>query len=76
MKQIAAGAIKLGKPLLFVHGDTHTYRVDKPFITQAGETINNLTRLETYGSPMTGWVKITVNQNDPALFRIESGGKY
>ncbi len=76
LKQISAGAIKLRKPLLFVHGDTHTYRFDKPFVTQAGETINNLTRLETYGSPLTGWVKVTVDQNDPALFRIESGGKY
>ena len=74
LKQITEGAIKLGKPVLFIHGDTHIYRVDKPFRNVRNEKINNLTRLETYGSPMVGWVRVTVDQNDPALFRIEPGG--
>jgi hypothetical protein len=76
LQQISEGAEKLGKPVLFVHGDTHTLRIDKPFRNKKNQTIGNLTRLETYGSPTVGWVKVTVDQNDPALFRIEPGGTY
>lgn len=76
LQQISEGAEKLGKPVLFVHGDTHMFFIDKPFRNEKNETIGNLRRLETYGSPIVGWVKVTVDQNDPALFRIEPGGTY
>jgi hypothetical protein len=66
--QIARG---LGKPMLFVHGDTHTYRLDNPFRDAAGVPIDSLTRLETYGSPFVGWVEVTVDPADPALFRFD-----
>jgi hypothetical protein len=70
-----AGAF--AKPVLFVHGDTHLYRIDAPLRNPLdGKRIANATRLETYGSPVTGWVKVTVDQNHPALFRIQSGGTY
>jgi hypothetical protein len=76
LQQISQSAEELGKPVLLVHGDTHTLRTDKPFRNKKNESIGNLTRLETYGSPTVGWVKVTVDQNDPALFRIEPGGTY
>jgi hypothetical protein len=53
----------LGKPVLLVHGDTHNYRVDTPFSDALGVPFIGLTRVETYGSPIIGWVKVTV---DPA----------
>ena len=62
LAQLEAGAARLRKPVLFVHGDSHTYRVDFPF---AGESI---TRLETFGSPFVGWVKVTVDAADPRVF--------
>lgn len=64
VEQLQAGAVRLGKPLLFIHGDTHTYRADTPFAAP-------ITRLETYGSPFVGWVKVTVDPATPRLFAFE-----
>ena len=63
--RVQATAGRVRKPVLFVHGDSHTYRVDTPF---AGTPI---TRLETFGSPFVGWVKVTVDPRMPELFRFE-----
>jgi hypothetical protein len=65
---IENAARKLRKPVLLVHGDTHNYRVDAPFVDALGAPLANLTRVETYGSPIVGWVKVTVNPADPKLF--------
>ena len=66
-----AAAARLRKPLLFVHGDTHMYRVDTPFVDDAGATIPGITRLETYGSPFVGWVRVTVDPSKSDLFSFE-----
>jgi len=58
----------LGKPVLLVHGDTHNYQVDQPFTDATGATIANITRVETYGSPIVGWVKVTVDPAGPRTF--------
>jgi hypothetical protein len=71
LAQVEDSARRLHKPLLFVHGDTHTYRVDTPFKDASGEPIANLTRLETYGSPFVGWVKVTVDPERPDVFTFE-----
>jgi len=55
---------RLGKPILFIHGDTHLYRVDYPFAVP-------IRRLETYGSPFVGWVRVTVDPSKPELFTFE-----
>jgi hypothetical protein len=65
---IENAARKLRKPVLLVHGDTHNYRVDMPFTDALGAPLANLTRVETYGSPIVGWVKVTVDPADPKLF--------
>jgi hypothetical protein len=71
---LVAHALAFGKPVLFVHGDTHTYRVDHPFNDPAtGIAIGNLKRLETFGSPRTNWVKVTVGASDTQLFSIRPG---
>ena len=36
-----------------------------------GTPIDNITRLETYGSPFVGWIDVTVDPSDPRLFRID-----
>ena len=52
------------QPVLVIHGDTHNYRFDRPLRDpRTGVLVNNLQRLEVYGSPALGWVKITI---DPA----------
>lgn len=68
---LAALAQRYRKPVLFVHGDSHTYRVDTPFVDGTGEPISNPTRLETYGSPAVGWVRVTVDTSRPDIFTFE-----
>ncbi|MBL8525665.1 MAG: metallophosphoesterase [Betaproteobacteria bacterium] len=69
-------AKRLGKPVLFAHGDTHHYRVDKPYISPLSkQPVANVMRVETFGSPFTDWVRITVDADNPAgLFTVKPGG--
>jgi hypothetical protein len=60
------------KPVLFVHGDTHLFRVNKPLIgKKTGRFYENFTRVEVFGDPETHWVRITVDPAKPELFTIE-----
>ena len=61
VRALAAAAVRLQKPVLFIHGDSHTYRVDWPFTSDDGTPVVNLTRLETFGSPLVGWVEVRVD---------------
>ncbi len=74
LAQVAAGARRLAKPVLFVHGDTHEYRADHPFVDGFGKPVENALRVESFGSPQVGWVRVTVDPEDPALFRAEPHG--
>ena len=69
--QVGEVARRLGRPVLFVHGDTHRYRFDAPFTDASGKPIGNARRLETYGSPFVGWVRVVADPDDPAIFRPE-----
>lgn len=60
------------KPVLFVHGDTHLFRVNKPLISKKTRRFfQNFTRVEVFGDPDTHWVRITVDPSKPELFTIE-----
>ena len=48
-------------PILFIHGDTHEQRVDQPLRDAFGAVHGNFTRLETFGSPDIGWVRVVVD---------------
>lgn len=59
--------------VVLVHGDTHFHRIDRPLKdAQTGAPLANFTRVETYGSPFIGWVKATVDDADPQVFRFEA----
>jgi hypothetical protein len=66
---------KFGKPTLFVHGDTHEFRVDRPYRSPLNKrAIENVTRVEGYGSPRVNWVRIGVDENNRQQpFQISSG---
>ena len=36
-----------------------------------GETVANAPRLEVYGSPFVGWVRVTVDPDSPGVFIVE-----
>lgn len=58
-------------PVLYVHGDTHIYRTGKPLLNPKTQRFfENLTRLETFGWPDSGWVRVAVNPANPQLFEI------
>ena len=59
-----------GKPVVLVHGDTHSYQLNQPLKDENGTTVSNFTRLETPGSPFVGWVRTVVDANDPKVFQF------
>jgi len=62
-----------GKPVAFFHGDTHLFRIDKPLYSKKTKRLfENFTRVETFGWPDTHWVRVSVDPNDPQLFRFKA----
>ena len=61
------------KPVAYLHGDTHTFRIDKPLYSpKTNRAFQNFTRVETFGFPDSHWVRITVDPSDPQLFRFRA----
>lgn len=56
--------------VLLVHGDTHFFKVDKPLYSPS-KVLPNFTRLQTFGSPILHWVKVTVDPAAEPLFQIQ-----
>jgi hypothetical protein len=57
------------KPVAFLHGDTHWFRIDQPLYSEKVQRpFENFTRVETFGDPDTHWVRVTVDPTDPQLF--------
>ena len=69
---VEAETVAYGKAVAFVHGDTHRFRVDRPLKTAAGVVVENFTRVEVHGSPITAWVRGRVDPADPAVFSFRS----
>jgi hypothetical protein len=66
--------IAFGKPVVLVHGDSHYFRIDKPFQDEQGRRLENFTRLETPGDNAQNgnndvhWVKVLVDPRERELF--------
>jgi hypothetical protein len=61
--------VAFGKPVVYVHGDTHIFRVDKPlFGSTSRRTIENFTRVATIGYPDTHWVRAIVDPKESNVF--------
>jgi hypothetical protein len=56
--------------VLFVHGDTHFFKLDKPLFDPT-HVLPNFTRLQTFGSPSLHWVKVKVDPASTNVFQIE-----
>lgn len=50
-----------GGQVLVIHGDSHFQRVDHPLSDTAGRVYRSFTRLETFGAPQIGWVRVVVD---------------
>ena len=60
-------AVRFGKPVLIVQGDNHDYIVDRPL-----SAAPNITRLQVPGSPLVGWVRVTVDSDDVMPWSFEN----
>jgi hypothetical protein len=63
-----------GKPVAYVNGDSHYFRVDKPLLDSAGSRVINFTRVETFGDhqPTLGdvnWLKVNVDPSSRESLR-------
>ncbi len=65
------------KPVAYVHGDSHYFRVDKPFLDAAGHRLENFTRVETFGNNAANgnndvhWLKILVDPDSREVFAYQ-----
>ena len=62
VRRVAEHTAAFRGEVLAIHGDTHEYTVDHP-LRRVGsdEVLTNFTRLETFGSPDIGWVRVVVD---------------
>lgn len=70
--------IQFGRPVVYVHGDSHYFRIDSPFLDAQGRRLENFTRVETFGNnPNNGnndvrWVKVNVDARTREVFSFLS----
>lgn len=61
-----------GRPVLFVHGDSHRFTIDRPFhrMTERkrGPLVRNLVRLEVFGEDEVNAVRVGVDPDSPEVF--------
>jgi hypothetical protein len=69
--------IAFRKPVAYVHGDSHYFRVDKPLLDAQGRRLENFTRVETFGDNQANgtndvhWVKVFVNPRSREVFAYQ-----
>ncbi len=69
--------IAFAKPVAYVHGDSHYFRVDKPFLDSKGLRLENFTRVETFGDNQKNgnndvhWLKVLVNKHSREVFAYQ-----
>jgi len=69
--------IAFEKPVAYVHGDSHYFRVDKPLLDSQGRRLENFTRVETFGDNQgngnndVNWLKAFVNPRSREVFSYQ-----
>jgi hypothetical protein len=69
--------IAFRKPVAYVHGDSHYFRIDKPFQDDLGRRLENFTRVETFGNQAENdnndvqWVKVLVDAHSREVFSYQ-----
>ena len=62
LRRVAEHTAAFRGEVLLIHGDTHEYIVDHPLRRVGSDgVLANFTRLETFGSPDIGWVRVVVD---------------
>jgi hypothetical protein len=70
--------IQFRKPVAYVHGDSHYFRIDKPLLDSTGKRLENFTRVETFGDNQGNgtndvqWVKALVDPSSRDVFAFQA----
>lgn len=65
------------RPVAYVHGDSHYFRVDKPLLDAQGRRLENFTRIETPGNNAASgnndvhWVKVEADPRSRDVFSVQ-----
>ena len=66
------------RPVAYVHGDSHYYRVDKTLLDTQGRRLENFTRVETFGDNAANgtndvqWIKVKVDPRSREVFSYQA----
>ena len=69
--------IAFRRPVAYVHGDSHYFRLDKPFFDAQGRRLENFTRVETYGDNQGNgnndvhWIRVDVDPASREVFSFQ-----
>ncbi len=70
--------IAFARPVAYVHGDSHYFRIDKPLLDSQGRRLENFTRVETFGDNApngtndVNWVKVLVDPRSREVFAYQA----
>jgi hypothetical protein len=65
------------RPVAYVHGDSHYFRVDRPLLDAAGRRLENFVRVETFGDNQANgdndvqWVRVEVDARTREVFSFQ-----
>src|SRR5262245_4681653 len=69
--------IAFKRPVVWVNGDSHYLRIDKPLLDSQGRRLENFTRVETFGDHQENgindvhWLKVTVDPETREVFSYQ-----
>jgi hypothetical protein len=69
--------IDFRRPVAYVHGDSHYFRIDKPLVDDQGRRLENFTRVETFGDNQQNgnndahWLKVLVDPSTREVFAFQ-----
>ncbi|HEY1271315.1 MAG TPA: hypothetical protein VGF08_05000 [Terriglobales bacterium] len=74
--------VAFARPVAYVHGDSHYFRVDKPLLDSLGRRLENFTRVETFGDNTFSshpadddnnvhWLKVLVDPRSREVFAYQ-----
>jgi len=75
---LRAEVIAFQRPVAYVHGDSHYFRIDRPFLDAAGRRLENFTRVETFGDNAANgnndaqWLKVLVDPRSREVFAYQA----
>jgi hypothetical protein len=69
--------IAFKKPVAYVHGDSHYFRIDRPLLDTSGRRLENFLRVETFGDNQANgdndvmWLKVLVDSRSREVFAFQ-----